>query len=91
MSGTDGLRFVPALRRTWEAIRGKAHHELGKRVISGTELRAYLRESLATRDEPNRSVRAWNAMEPGVRDAVLRVAFPDDSYALAPPADGGRN
>jgi hypothetical protein len=69
-------------------IRGKAYHELGKRVISGAELRAYLKESLADRDEPNRSVRDWNALEPGVRDAVLRVAFPDDSYALAPPSNG---
>ena len=91
MSGTDGLRFVPALRRTWDNIRGKAHHELGRPVISGTELRAYLGESLAARGEPNRSVRAWNAMEPDVRDAVLRVAFPDDAYALAPPADRGRD
>jgi hypothetical protein len=88
MSSTDGLRFVPALRRTWENILGKAYHELGKRVISAAELRAYLRESLATRDEPNRSVRAWNALAPDERDAVLRVAFPDGSYALGPPANG---
>jgi hypothetical protein len=91
MSSTDGRRFVPALRRAWEAIRGRVHHELGKRVISGAELRAYLGESLAARGEPNRSVRAWNAMGPDVRGAVLRVAFPDESYALAPPANGDTN
>jgi hypothetical protein len=91
MSSTDALRFVPALRRTWETLRGKAYYELGKRTISATELRAYLGESLAARDEPNRSVRAWNASEPDVQGEALRTAFPDGSYTLTPPADESPN
>ena len=89
MSDADGTRFVPALRRVWEGLRAEVGGKLGQPAISGEELRAYVAREIASREENSRSVRGWNALPPGGRDAALRAAFPDDSYALTPPAGGG--
>jgi hypothetical protein len=91
MNDTDGRRFIPALRRAWDALQAEAFSELGKRVISGEELRTYLGKSLGSRSERNRSVRAWNRLSPEAKREALTAAFPGDSYSRTLPADGSRN
>jgi hypothetical protein len=91
VNDTDGRRFVPALRKAWESLQSEAFSELGQRIISGADLRAYLGKSLAARGERNRSVRAWNRLPPAARDAALLAAFPGESYSRTPPSIGGGN
>jgi hypothetical protein len=91
MSDSDIRRFVPALRRAWAAMQAVAFGSMGRWVISGAELRAYLGGSLAIRDERNRSVRAWNRLSPEARAGALRAAFPDGPYPRTEPPNGGGN
>jgi hypothetical protein len=88
MSEAVNDRFVPALRRAWRTLEAEAFSELGRRAISGAELRAYLGKSLASRSEDNRSVKSWNALPPEERDAALVAAFPAESYTQTPPTNG---
>jgi TIR domain/Restriction endonuclease len=75
----DEKYTVAAIRRTWDAIVGRAFEETGKVRMTGDEVRRFMSDYIENKAETSRQ-KFWDLLSPEDKHRILELAFPHGSY-----------
>jgi hypothetical protein len=75
----DEKYTAAAIRRTWDAIVGRAFEETGKVRMTGDEVRRFMSDYIENKAETSRQ-KFWDLLSPEDKHRILELAFPHGSY-----------
>ena len=75
----DEKYTAAAIRRTWDAIAGRAFEETGKVRMTGDEVRRFMSDYIENKAETSRQ-KFWDLLSPEDKHRILELAFPHGSY-----------
>ena len=77
----DEKYTAAAIRRTWDAIAGRAFEEAGKDRMTADEVRRFVSDYIESEAEGSTSRRKfWDPLPANDKRRILELAFPDGSY-----------